>query len=143
MNIKNNQFKKFGYIFTIEKENKCYKVSTLKYYMLVARGKTKKEAIQEALNKLNHYGNNKTKEAYNNEFKRRVHNRFIEYIKPHFKNIFGFDLPLCKTSLLFNRFAIDVFRFDKLAKIPNNISTYNYIGKIYGIKAKKLLSKII
>lgn len=134
---------KYGYEFTAEKTLDGWKVSSVKHYLKVSIGKTKKEALSNAMKILENKGKAETDQAFINGRKKTVKNRLFDYLKPYFKTVFGFECPPCKLSMILNGKSIDVVKFDKLAGTPDGISTYDFIAKKYGNKAVKLLKKLI
>lgn len=134
---------KYGYKFNTIKEGNEWVVRAEKFGALVTSGKTKKAAIKNANDILSAKGQKVIERTFTALRKKRVHNRFFEYLQPEFKKIFGFTCPVCLTSGLTGRRSIDVISFDKRIGTPNGISTYDYIKKTYGKRAKKILQKLI
>jgi len=134
---------KYGYNFITEKQNKTYKVYSKLYHLKVSEAKTKKEALLLADKILSDQGKQKTIEAFNRHKKKRIKNKVFNKLQPLFKSIFDFPCPVCSISLISGIKRIDAVRFDRLINTPANISTYDHITNKYGLKAKKLIKKLI
>lgn len=135
---------KYGHEFYAKKKDKSlWIVYTKKYSLKVTEAKTKKEALLLAENILIDKGREGIDKAFKSHCIRKVKARFFDKVRPLFKETFGFDIPLCRFSMMLGGKAIDAIRFDSKIGTPNGVSTYDFVERTYGAKAKKLLTKLI
>jgi len=137
------EFKKAGITFYINKDKKVYVQGLKNVTLFKATTKTYKGVFQEALKFLSTKTDEEIKQAYNNCLKRERQARFFDRVRPLFKKIFGFDIPVCRIGLMLGTKTIDPIRFDKLVGTPAGISTYSFVKKQYGSIGYRLLKKLI
>lgn len=135
---------KYGYNFKAEKLKNGWKVSSIKFNLRVASGKTKKEAVNNAITILENFGKEKTEQGFIRHRKRIVHNRLYNHLQSSFEDIFGF-WPQSERWLaaLSGYIGLDLIWFDKQIKTPDGISTKNFIIKQYGKQGKRLVEKMM
>lgn len=127
----------------IEKSGSEWKVSSKKFYALIAKGKIKKIAIENAKNILKEKTQEDIQKAFARIRKKTVENRFFVKMQNYFKSIFGFFAPVCRYSLITNSRRIDPVRFDVLIHTPDGQSTYDFVLAKYGEKALNLIKHLI
>lgn len=127
----------------IEKSGSEWKVSSKKFYAFIATGKTKKIAIENAKNILKEKTQEDVQKAFARIRKKTVKDRFFNKMQNHFKSIFGFEVPVCRYSLITNCRRIDPVRFDALIHTPDGQSTYDFVLEKYGEKAVNLVKHLI
>jgi len=134
---------KAGLTFYIDSDKKVYVRGLKNVTLFRATGKTYKKVYQEAVKFLSTKTDIELEQAYNNCLKREKQTIFFDKVRPLFKKIFGFDIPVCKIGLMLGTKVIDPVRFDKLIETPSGISTYDFVKKRYGNIGYRLLKKLI
>jgi len=108
--------------------------------------KTYKQAYEQGLSILKDKGEVETIKAYKYYIDKKVKERFFNDVRINklFYDIFKLKLLDFKYrySVLIGD-CLDIIRFDKVIGTPEGISTKDYINRLYGNKAVKLIEKLI
>lgn len=108
---------------------------------------TKTEAHENAIKELYRHGEKETKNQIKKIIKAKIRNRFFndERIRKLFKKIFNLELFYLADPYMYSigYSNLNIILFDKLINTPDGISTRNFVRNKYGIKALKLIEKIL
>jgi hypothetical protein len=128
--------------FEFIKNNYGWIAETTKYHLVSANGNTRKECAQNLKEKCENTKPEDLLEMIEYARKRKIKRRMFEdtRIVEMFYNIFGFNL---KNVTDFLCYGIDVIKLDKILKVPDGISTNDFITQKYGEKATKLVKHLI
>jgi len=137
------EFKKAGITFYIANSKKVYVEGLENITLFRATARTYKGVYQEAQEFLSTKTAKEITQAYNNCLKRQRQTIFFDKVRPLFKKIFGFDIPVCRVGLMLGTKTIDPVRFDKLIETPSGVSTYSFVKKQYGNIGYRLLKKLL
>lgn len=60
------------------------------------------------------------------------------------KYIFGFDVPIdMASSMIVRKLVIDIVKLDEKLKVPDGVSTRDYIEQKYGVETRKIVEEML